>query len=101
MLASWLESLSEMFDREPGALVACVVALGVFVLLAVAVIAVQQRETQRTKIEAELKRDMLERGLPPEEIERLSKATSRTSRKGLLERLISTTTRENSDDKGA
>jgi hypothetical protein len=66
----------DIFAREPGILVAVVAIVAGTLIAVTAVLAYHWLAARRTEAESALKRDMLERGMSAEEIERVIRATS-------------------------
>jgi hypothetical protein len=66
----------DIFAREPGILVAVVAIVGGTLISVTAVLAYHWLAARRNETESALKRDMLERGMSAEEIERVIKASS-------------------------
>src|SRR6516225_6316766 len=59
---------------EPGAVIALVMVIGILVMMIAAIVASTWSRVRREEIRASFRRDMVDRGLPIEQIERLENA---------------------------
>ena len=83
ILADWAETLLEMYRRDPGGIMVPVIIVAVFLAFTVMAIASEKRKAREKEIEADLKRDLLDRGMSVEDIERVLNAGAK---KELLDR---------------